>query len=119
MFSYDLYARKLMSPILHYRVKFSGQGEVTYSETAIVESGLGENVRVFPNPANGSINVKTDSDPALISVSLMDPAGRRVRQATPQIENVFDVSGLPPGLYCIILEYGNGETKAVKVQISH
>ncbi|MFH1161280.1 MAG: T9SS type A sorting domain-containing protein [bacterium] len=66
-------------------------------------------VRIYPNPANGRVSVLFPSamkDLSMVSVSLFDLQGRKVRQwslekISPDKKVSFDLAGLPAGIYIL------------------
>ena len=55
------------------------------------------NVKVYPNPAEGFVNVKAEG---LQSIELIDMMGRIVKeQSALQSTTTVDLSNLPSGLY--------------------
>jgi cyanophycinase-like exopeptidase len=68
---------------------------------------------IYPNPLNkGELSINYPIT-AILEISIMDIYGRVVRQlsGSKMLQNEFDVSGLPLGLYVIIIE-----TRTAKLQ---
>lgn len=67
---------------------------------------LGENSTfIFPNPANGTISVRTDTDGVPTLLAVMDAFGRIVhRQRVAAFPYVLDVHAFSPGPYTISIE---------------
>jgi hypothetical protein len=59
-------------------------------------------ISIYPNPVKGNLILKTPPDFGLREVKLYDLKGRLISEF-PSGQRNFDVSGLPSGLYCLVL----------------
>lgn len=67
-----------------------------------------ENVRVFPNPSNGTVYVCTESEPVL-EMQVFDLFGRMLlNESVGEKEFSVDLSGYNAGIYMLRLVTGNG-----------
>ncbi len=83
--------------------------------TSVEALELGTDLRLFPNPVNGELNI----------VSLENMKNIRIYSVSAQViedvklkgQNNFrmDLSNLSKGLYIAIVQFENGDTKAVKI----
>jgi hypothetical protein len=67
------------------------------------ETGI-EEVRVYPNPTRGILNLSGLSQPAVVKIYSMQGMLLRSFQ---QVATSVDISGLPPGAYLILVSEGN------------
>ena len=73
--------------------------------TGVVENSYVQ-VKVFPNPAEGFVNVTAEG---LQNITLIDVMGRIVKeQSASQSATVVDLSNLPTGLYFLRVTTDNG-----------
>lgn len=93
----------------YYRVKqVDYDGRVMYSGIVLARVGGSAEqgrLRIFPNPASGSVNLSLDDNwnAESVEVTLVNAIGREVkrwRQATGGTENL-QLGGLPAGLYLV------------------
>ncbi len=73
---------------------------------------------VFPNPASGSINVHSSTP--ISALMLVDNMGRVLKQvaANSATHYVFDLSGIPTGMYLLKINYeGNAAPEVKKVVV--
>jgi hypothetical protein len=77
-----------------------------------------QQMRVFPSPASGMVQVVLEDDTQLESVALYDLNGRLVRQLTGLSSNrtTLDVSNLPGGLYIVAAQTARG-TRVRKIEV--
>ena len=67
-----------------------------------------ENVRVFPNPSNGTVYICTESEPVL-EMQVFDLFGRMLlNESVGEKEFSVDLSGYNAGIYMLRLVTGNG-----------
>ncbi|HEY8897610.1 MAG TPA: T9SS type A sorting domain-containing protein [Niastella sp.] len=83
---------------------------------------IGDGVSVYPNPAGSQCWVSVQSATnASVVMRLYDSKGLLVKQ---QLENVqagsnqigFQMNGLPQGLYNLVIGWGSGKVKTVKIE---
>ena len=74
-----------------------------FSLASAVEGEAGKSIEVFPNPTCGIVRIETRY--RWRHFTLHSPAGQLMRQGDSSLEGalVLDLSGLPPGLYALIL----------------
>lgn len=95
-----------------YRLKITDETEmVSFSDIINISSEMeyGENIYVFPNPANNVLNIKlSEESSSEFSVILFNNQGKPVlnRSSDQSILNI-DISEFPEGLYFIRLFYQN------------
>ena len=65
---------------------------------------------IYPNPAKGEVNIKTDKK--IKSSSVLDISGRTVLSSTTQ---KVDVSSLAKGVYMLQVEFADGTTSTEKL----
>lgn len=81
---------------------------VTLSETlSINQLNEKQGLRIYPNPANKVLNIKTQTGETITSYSVYDIAGRVVLLSDEPVKNTIDISRLQAGTYIINVE-GNG-----------
>ena len=85
--------------------------QLTSNNVSITEYELAENVSVYPNPSNGEVNLKFNSETqSNISLKIYDLSGRQVyAKELPMGTTDYKVSGgnkLPRGVYMLQLEEG-------------
>lgn len=66
-------------------------------------------IRVFPNPANGSVTIQTGSS-LLHQATIVDLAGKTLQQVADLTTNTCTLSltGIPAGAYLLVLHTNNG-----------
>lgn len=78
------------------------------------EPNLVGSVRLWPNPANASIQLEI-IDLDVIAASIVDLRGRLVQEVQPaEISNEIEVKHLPDGMYCLKLSTANGRVLSLK-----
>lgn len=77
---------------------------------------LDKNVKVYPNPSKGQLNVDFKAD-SKVTIEVFDVLGKKMRQLEYQGEhNTFDLSGMPNGLYILrITENGQVYSRTFKL----
>ncbi|TND10388.1 MAG: hypothetical protein FD123_30 [Bacteroidetes bacterium] len=88
--------------------------DVSVEEPVITDDGLS----VFPNPANGKLNIRFKNPPAeTYEIALADCSGRTVLQFSEQNgqEQTLDISTVAPGIYMLQLVSKTGERAVKKV----
>lgn len=66
-----------------------------------------DNLLVFPNPANQTIQIKTNNSlPGIISYQLVDISGKNVKQGRP-VSDIINITGINKGLYILYLRTEN------------
>ena len=86
------------------------QGEVLFEDRA---SGISE-LKVFPNPANGSTTVTITGENCAKDITLIDMKGAVVRRWSGITTNSLQLKNLPAGLY--LLKIFSNETKKTETK---
>ncbi|MDX1478240.1 MAG: alpha/beta hydrolase-fold protein [Saprospiraceae bacterium] len=73
-------------------------------------------LRVFPNPARGTVRIACPEAQTDVAVRVMERSGRLVMSGRLAPNETLDVSGLPAGLYFVEVQYGRFR-QVVKVVI--
>lgn len=93
---------------------------VTEDMTSIEESSNSSEIKVFPNPTDDYVNIRFTPNNSNAHVQLIDSQGRIVHSAWVdklQANIQFDVKGLSPGLYNILLQRGQDRfSQAIVIQ---
>lgn len=79
-------------------------------------------VRLYPNPANGQVNLVFGASQQDVMCQLFSTDGRMVWQGRfeqPGLQVSLDLSGIPPGVYYCKVVALSGVLGAVKVLITH
>lgn len=82
------------------------EGVITSNSTPT--SSLEDHLKVFPNPARTSLNIKSDHLVSTPNISLLDAAGRPVLAFETQVANdhfELDISALKAGIYFLQLAF--------------
>lgn len=83
--------------------------EVTIDQCVGVEENYQASVKVYPNPANSILNISLSNvNSSSIVMMLINPEGKVIIQNEKEISNesinsTIDVSGLPQGIYYVII----------------
>ena len=80
--------------------------------TAVAEVSA-SNVRLYPNPTNGMVNIEGNGD---MTISVMNTLGQKVLETTATGNATIDLSGFGSGIYMVRIETANG-TKTEKVSV--
>jgi len=115
-------------PVLQVTTNVVGGNEViaqvlyqdTLNTTAAQNVLSGDNVTVYPQPANGNVIIALSNDEKIESVNIYDVCGRLTRKIVGQnspIINIF-TSGIPAGLYPVTLQT-HGKTYRAKISVIH
>ena len=105
---------------LHSDLNFSGWGWVI-DDLKINPENSGElianDLRVFPNPGNGLINIDIGNGNKVnsVEINIYDALGKNIikRQFYPAEPGIVNISGNPPGVYIIVIK-GEYWTKNIK-----
>ncbi|HKK40262.1 MAG TPA: T9SS type A sorting domain-containing protein [Cryomorphaceae bacterium] len=76
---------------------------------------------LYPNPTRGQVNIKTNSEKALLNVVVFDQMGRIVEQFGNQNSSQIlslDLGHLPLGVYSLSLTAADGKTSTKKLVLS-
>ena len=72
------------------------------------------NVRLYPNPTNGILNIESNGD---MTISVMNVLGQKVIETTAIGNTTIDLSGFGEGIYMVRIETENGiKTEKVNVR---
>lgn len=78
------------------------------STLGLNENNLSSNdIRMFPNPATSTLNIKVSENTSVKSIQIIDMNGRLVLSVKDNFETI-NLSGLQSGLYILNLESSNG-----------
>lgn len=75
-----------------------------FDPVQVVENGLMDQGDLFPNPANGTVHMRTSI--RLTSAQLLDPRGRLVRSWSYPVPQDIDLHGLTDGIYQLVTLIG-------------
>ena len=78
-----------------------------------VEEVITNNVRLYPNPTNGILNVEGEG---AMTISVMNMLGQKVLKTTANGNTTIDLSGFDSGIYLVRIETENG-MKIEKVNV--
>ncbi|HKL40296.1 MAG TPA: T9SS type A sorting domain-containing protein, partial [Cryomorphaceae bacterium] len=76
---------------------------------------------LYPNPTRGQVNIKTNSEKALLNVVVFDQMGRIVEQFGNQNSSQIlslELGHLPLGVYSLSLTAADGKTSTKKLVLS-
>jgi len=76
-----------------------------------------QTLRLFPNPADESVSVRSNSN-EILNVGLYNALGQRVQSQTSAGTATFNVSKLPAGIYYVRLQ-SNRSVAAARLTVSH
>jgi len=104
-------------PVGYYRLTFTKDDKLTYSQTITVVSFEKSNLVLQPNPATGKVSILfTNMQMYTTSVSFFDISGRQVlTHSLSPGESEVNISNLPQGLY-IVKAMQNGKTYTGKLE---
>ena len=80
--------------------------------TAVAEVSA-SNVRLYPNPTNGMVNIESEGS---MNISVMNMLGQKVMETTATDNATLDLSGFGAGIYMIRIETANG-TMTEKINV--
>lgn len=90
---------------------------VVNSVVTVSEEELNEQIRVYPNPSNGSFNVSIKNDDFNL-IALYDALGNRVYSSDFNSIGDIEVKGLPSGYYMLVVS-GNSQVIRRKIIIQN
>ena len=82
-------------------------------EHVSVEEIITSNVRLYPNPTNGVLNIEGEG---IMTISVMNVLGQKVLETTAIGNTTIDLSGFDSGIYMVRIETANG-TMTEKVSV--
>lgn len=91
---------------------------IVIADVSIGENVLSQNLKLYPNPTNGILNLELDLDGSdNISIRIMDMSGKQVftqsiHHKSESTSESFDISNLSKGIYMI--EVSSGEETAIR-----
>ena len=105
---------------LYYRVKQTDKdGKFTYSKVVITNPITNMPVRVYPNPANGIVNIVTTGDFSQASIRLLDVTGRILRTGKMNgSQHPIETKNLPDGTY-LVQAISNHNIFSQKIVVRH
>lgn len=74
------------------------------------ESALGSGITIYPNPTNGILNFRTDSD--VQNAVVYDLSGRKISEYN---SSQINISSFPKGIYLVKIQTVDGKTTTSKV----
>ncbi len=103
-----------------YRLKaIDINGKYSYSEIAQITVPKKELIKVYPNPANSSLEIHLNSVQTSTSLQLIDPLGRVVIQKVVPVNNgalILPVNSIVNGTYYLKILVGNNvETSTIRI----
>ncbi len=103
-----------------YRLKaIDINGKYSYSEIAQITVPKKELIKVYPNPANTSLEIHLNNVQTSTSLQLIDPLGRVVLQKTAPVNNgsvILPVNKITNGTYYLKVLVGNNlETSTIRI----
>jgi hypothetical protein len=116
---YSLLDDQPLTGLAYYRLKQTDyNGDFEYSKVISIYSQKNpeKEIRIFPNPSNGTFNVLTDSDTEL-EYRIVDMHGRMVAggMAKPQMVNTVQMANVPQGIYTLMFISDRIVTKKIQV----
>ncbi|MFT7086455.1 MAG: hypothetical protein ACJAV5_002183 [Vicingaceae bacterium] len=86
-------------------------------DVSVAENSLSKNdLKIYPNPTNGVLNLEVLSDQRIESIQLLDMTGKLVL-STP-FQSQLNLAHLPKGIYFLKVQNENGEQLTRKVILS-
>ncbi|MFP9099429.1 T9SS type A sorting domain-containing protein [Flavobacterium sp. RHBU_24] len=82
-----------------------------FTEALAVKDFKQENIKVYPNPANGILNI--DAANKIISIAIYNHLGQRVLSAKET--STINIAALPEGVYVMTLQDDNGTVYTQKI----
>jgi hypothetical protein len=79
-----------------------------YINTVNIDEKIIESIQVYPNPVTNNLKINNINNIDMVSVSIIDFTGHRVKEFEPNCSDI-DVSTLKPGIYFLKMTYKNGE----------
>ena len=76
-------------------------------ENVSVAEVIASNVRLYPNPTNGILNIEGNGD---MTISVMNILGQKVIETTATDNTTIDLNGFGEGIYMVRIETENGIT---------
>jgi len=109
---YNSYDMNLPSGIIYYRLKqVDYDGTTDYSNVVAIRNYKDKEVRIFPNPSNGNINIETQE---AIDVVIYSVSGQQIANYhfEAKSNNKIDISDKPKGVY--FLTYISNDESIIK-----
>jgi hypothetical protein len=106
--------------------KLNNQGMLTFEQTTCPEGATSQpetmapakQLKVFPNPASGFLEVHTGAISGKLALSLMDASGKQLREQQAQAgKNILKLEGLPAGAYILVLKKDGELVESTKVLV--
>ncbi|NVK03929.1 MAG: T9SS type A sorting domain-containing protein [Flavobacteriia bacterium] len=76
---------------------------VYYFPWSIAENDWSQAISIYPNPANGSFQLKSSLSMNTVEVTLLSVSGRVIKKWSPA-QGVLDVSEIPSGVYLVRIQ---------------
>lgn len=91
-------------------------GTLGLTSTAI-EDGMNKDVKVYPNPAQDMVMVRSNSNQIILGVEVMDITGRQMAKVESLFTTEFALrrNGLPTGMYLLKVKFQDGKEGLGKI----
>jgi len=106
--------------------KVNNQGMLAFEQTTCPEAQTSQpesiapesQLKVYPNPTNGYVEVHTGNLSGKLSLSLMDANGKQLREQQAQTgKNILNLTSLPSGAYILLLKQDGKLIESTKVLV--
>ncbi len=107
--------------------KVNNQGMLALSKTTCPEEQTSQSetmapasqLKVYPNPATGYVEVHTGTISGKLALSLMDANGKQLREQQAQSGiNILNLDGLPSGAYILVLKQDGKLLESTKLMVN-
>ncbi len=89
----------------------------TNNVVTVVENEFNDNVRVYPNPSSGKVNIFTDNN-AFEKISVVSLNGQHVMEVDFSLTKELDFNELQNGVYILLIE-GEGVVARKRIVVQH
>jgi len=129
----DIYLHDIQSGIIMrspsgqcWRGKLNDQGMLAFEQTTCPDGATSQpetmapakQLKVYPNPASGFVEVHTGAISGKLALSLMDASGKQLREQQAQAgKNILKLEGLPAGAYILVLKKDGELVESTKVLV--
>lgn len=107
--------------------KVNNQGMLAFEQTTCPEEQTSQSetmapasqLKVYPNPATGYVEVHTGTISGKLALSLMDANGKQLREQQAQSgKNILNLDGLPSGAYILVLKQDGKLLESTKLMVN-